>query len=101
MVYKDAEPRFSICRYTGNRFVDISANLNMMVTQAMTFDKETGRLYIGSNRGVYTKSRNESEWTLLSGLPGTYINSLVINKKTRMLYVGTFGRGIWKGPLKD
>jgi len=101
LVYKDAEPRFSICRYTGNRFIDISANLNMMVTQAMTFDRETGRLYIGSNRGVYTKSRNESEWTLLSGLPGTYINSLVINKKTRMLYVGTFGRGIWKGPLKD
>jgi hypothetical protein len=57
------------------------------------------RLYIGTNQGVFTRKQSESQWTLLAGLPGTYIKSLDINYAASKLVVGTHGRGIWWGDL--
>ncbi|MEZ4799378.1 MAG: hypothetical protein R2809_06310 [Flavobacteriales bacterium] len=58
-----------------------------------------GRLYIGSNYGVFTKRKNESKWTLMTGLPGCQIKSLAINYRIGKLVVGTYGRGVWQGDL--
>jgi len=57
------------------------------------------RMYIGTNYGIFTKTKSDAQWTLLSGLPGTYIRALDINYTTNKLIVGTFGRGIWQGDL--
>jgi hypothetical protein len=57
------------------------------------------RIYIGSNYGVFTKRESETQWTLLSGLPGTQIKTMAINYVARKLVVGTYGRGIWWGDL--
>jgi len=57
------------------------------------------RLYVGSNYGIFTRRWNESQWTLLTGLPGTQIKSLDINYVANKLVVGTYGRGVWWGDL--
>jgi len=45
------------------------------------------------------KHKDKTEWKLLSGLPGVRIRSMEINYVTNEVFLGTFGRGIWKGPL--
>lgn len=101
LVYKDPENFNTVCRFNGKRFVDVSANLKMMVCHSLCYDPVRERLYLGSNQGVFSKSKDEREWTLLDGLPGTYIEVLRKNKVTRTIYAGTFGRGIWKAPLLE
>ncbi|MFT7296459.1 MAG: hypothetical protein ACI80P_001221 [Flavobacteriales bacterium] len=100
ITYKNVEPEGKVYRFNGQRYVDVTANLGWCLIESIVLDKSSEeRIYIGSNHGVFTRDKREETWTLLEGLPGTYIRSLAINYQTRTLFAGTFGRGIWLAPL--
>lgn len=86
--------------YNGTGYVDETRNLGAAMVDAGIMTKGSSRrLYLGTQQGIYTRGWADTSWTLLDGLPGTAIKSLDINYVTRELFVGTFGRGIWRGPL--
>jgi hypothetical protein len=57
------------------------------------------RLYVGSDRGVFTSEIHQWNWLRMAGLPGTFVKSLVINYATEKIIAGTFGRGLWQTDL--
>jgi len=100
VLYNKTEKTEKLWYFNGTEYVDQSLNLGSAKCESMVLQRGSDkRLYIGSNYGVFTKSINESQWTLLRGLPGTFIKSLDINYKANKLVVGTFGRGVWWGDL--
>lgn len=57
-------------------------------------------LYLGMDYGVYYIDNTFTDWQPYSNmLPNVIINELEINQKTRTLYAGTYGRGLWATPL--
>lgn len=95
-----SEPDGKYLRFDGEIYLDETANLGFSKCESMVLQRGSERrIYIGSNYGVFTKRWNESQWTLLKGLPGTQIKSLDINYVARKLVVGSYGRGVWWGEL--
>lgn len=100
VLYGKVEREGKVWWFNGEDYEDYTANLGWSRCESMVLQKGIEkRLYIGSNYGVFTRHAGESQWTLLTGLPGTYIKALDINYKAGKLVVGTFGRGIWWGDL--
>jgi hypothetical protein len=100
IVYDHWEPRGKIFRFDGMKYNDIGRGLEECSIGSLILERgRDKRLYIGTTCGVFTRSRHEKRWTRLGRLPGCQINSLAINYTTRQLYIGTFGRGVWKADL--
>lgn len=58
------------------------------------------RLYVASDVGVFTKTVKAKRWLRLGkGLPNVPVNDIRYNAKAKILFAGTFGRGIWKVKL--
>lgn len=95
-----SEPDGKFFRFDGERYEDETANLGFSKCEAMVMQRGSEpRFYVGSNYGIFTKRKSESQWTLMLGLPGTQIKALDINYVARKLVVGTYGRGVWWGDL--
>ncbi len=59
-------------------------------------------LYLGMDYGVYYIDNDLEDWVPYStNLPNVIVNELDINNANRMLYAGTYGRGLWFSPLFD
>ena len=100
LLYNRNEEAGKFWYFDGTKYIDQSSNLGFGKCEALVLQKgPEKRIYIGSNYGVFTKRESETQWTLLSGLPGTQIKSIAINYVARKLVVGTYGRGIWWGDL--
>lgn len=99
LLYNRFEADGKIWYFDGKKYLDKSQNMGGAKCESMATDHETGRIYVGSNYGIFTRMPDDKKWTLLTGLPGTYIKSLDINYTRKELVVGTFGRGIWVGEL--
>ncbi len=88
----------------GNQAKNITYNLPNISFSAIEIQKNTsGRLFIGSDIGVFLKNDDFSnKWeTYSENLPPTVVNDLKINYSTGKLYAGTFGRGAWETKLFD
>ena len=102
IAYKHYQAQGKLWFYTDERWVDVSLGLDFAVVESLVVDAEHGkRLYAGSNTGIWTRTSKERDWTLIAGLPGTYIKTMAINRARGTLVVGTFGRGIWEMPLLE
>ena len=100
MSYKSHEPQGKLYRFNNERYIDVSSNLGWCIVESMVMDRNSEeRLYVGTNHGVFTRSKREKQWTRLTGLPGTFVKSMAINYANQRLYVGTYGRGVWHAPL--
>jgi hypothetical protein len=100
ILYNSTEPKGKLWWFDGVDYNDVTLNLGLSKCESMIMQRgNSRRLYIGSNYGVFSKKNTDSEWTLMMGLPGTFIKSLDINYATGKLVVGTFGRGVWQGDL--
>jgi len=100
LLYNRTETTGKMWYYNGAEYEDHTANLGLSRCESMILQRGADkRLYLGSSYGVFTRKTGESQWTLLAGLPGTYIKSLDINYAAGKLVVGTYGRGIWQGDL--
>ena len=79
----------------GETFKDISANLPRAPINDVVLVGR--RLYIASDLGVYTSSTRRIRWLSLgANLPNVPLNDLRWIAKNKTLFVGTFGRGIYK-----
>jgi hypothetical protein len=56
------------------------------------------RLYLGTDRGLYTKNRF-TNWEKVDDFPNVRITELKINYAFNKLRIATFGRGLWEGEL--
>jgi Sortilin, neurotensin receptor 3, len=86
--------------FDGYAYRDVSANLGDARCESMIFDKSKFSMIIGSNRGVFVKSIHDELFTCYSGYPACSVKVLDIDYVNRELYIGTFGRGIWKCSLQ-
>lgn len=62
---------------------------------------EVGRIYVGTDVGMFMTTNYGATWTNMNalGLPNVGVSHLVVNQAGTYLYAATFGRGIWRIPL--
>lgn len=102
ILFSNRENSGKIWYFNNNEYVDETRNLGNCQAEVMILQKgNSHRLYLGSDYGVFTRSKGETEWTLLTGLPGVSVRGLAINYKAKKIVAGTFGRGVWIADLVD
>jgi len=61
-------------------------------------NNERQTIYLGTDYGLYFKDI-KSDWQKVENFPSVRITEIKLNEKLMKLYVGTFGRGLWKRNL--
>ncbi|QTD37355.1 PKD domain-containing protein [Polaribacter batillariae] len=86
----------------GSSWSNISGNLpNVPTTDVVYDDDNKNTMYLSTETGVYYRDDNDSDWTKYGiGLPNVRANDLEIQHNSSTLFVGTWGRGVWRIPLK-
>jgi photosystem II stability/assembly factor-like uncharacterized protein len=80
----------------GQTWSDISSNIPLGPVNVIREDPEVpGRLYAGTDIGVYISSDYGKKWDVLGSLPSTYVHDLVVHPLNRMLVIATHGRGMF------
>ncbi len=86
----------------GFNFHSITANLpsepkNIIVHQPNSLND----LYVGTSLGVYHTNDEMTSWEVYSkDLPNVPITDLEINSVDNVIVASTYGRGVWKSPIK-
>lgn len=97
LLYNRRDTNGKLWYYDGRRYTDVTGNWNDAQCESMVLQRGTHpRLYIGSDRGVFTSEIDELNWIRMAGIPGTFVKSLAINYANKTLVAGTFGRGLWQ-----
>jgi len=66
----------------------------------ITIDQHTGRLFVGTDRGVYLRMPSDPAWTLYgTGLPHTMVMDLDVAESSGWIRAATYGRGVWEFDL--
>lgn len=79
----------------GKTWQNHSYNLPNFPVNRIAFNDDDCKLYVGTDLGVFVQENKK--WKRLGkNLPNTLVTDLVIDKKTNELFIGTYGRGIWK-----
>ena len=93
--------RVAVSEDGGVTWTNYRKNLPNFSSLALVWDDNgNDGLYVGMDYGVYYIDNTFDEWQPYSNLlPNVIINELEINNETRMLYAGTYGRGLWVSPL--
>jgi photosystem II stability/assembly factor-like uncharacterized protein len=83
---------------TGGLFwLNKTYNLPNMPVNKILYDDINERIIIATDIGVYYRNDGGIYWHRMgSGLPNMLVTDLELNRSTGDLYIGTFGRGIWK-----
>ncbi len=83
----------------GNSWENISDGLPNVAMKRIVLktDEDNETLFVGTELGVYWKNNTMSSWEKLGdNLPNVIVNDLRINYADQDLYIGTFGRSMWK-----
>jgi ligand-binding sensor domain-containing protein len=82
----------------GTSWTDRSGNLPATAVNALVVDpKNSRRLFIGTDRGVWRTTNSGTSWTGYSnGLPNAIVGDLILHAATRVLRAGTRSRGAWE-----
>jgi hypothetical protein len=100
VLYQRREINGKLWYFDGKRYTDVTGDWNDALCESMVLQHgDYPRLYVGSDRGVFTAEAKDLQWHRMSGLPGVGVKSLAINYATRKLIAGTFGRGLWQVDL--
>lgn len=96
-------PETKVFEYDGEKFINISGNLpNIPINCAVIQDNSPGRIYIGTDIGVFYTDNGSNIWTYYgSGLPNVVVNELEIDYPRKKLIAATYGRGFWETDLLD
>ncbi|ANE52421.1 hypothetical protein SY85_19990 [Flavisolibacter tropicus] len=86
----------------GSTWSNITSNLPLLnYTSIAVVDGTDDDLYLAADFGVFYRNNSMSQWESFSqGLPVTFLNELKVNYTKNELLVATYGRGLWKTPLK-
>jgi len=100
LLYSRRETTGKLWYFDGRRYIDGTGDWNDALCESIALQRGKNlRLYIGSDRGVFTSEVYNNDWIRMAGLPGTQVKSLAINYATNKLIAGTFGRGLWQADL--
>lgn len=68
--------------------------------QINSIEREVGRLWIATDRGVFYLDEGQSSWVdYTENLPNTEVTDIKV--KNDRVYVGTYGRGVWFASAPD
>ena len=84
----------------GNTWVDLTSNLPSITYYCAIYQGDTqNSIYAGGSFGIWhTDNTSGSQWINMNGeLPIVQVRELEI--RDDRLYVGTYGRGLWKGKI--
>lgn len=87
----------------GSTWTNISGSLPNIPTNCIYIDQATDNsytLFVGNDLGVWYRTEAMSDWAGMNeGLPATIVTDIDLQKATRKLRAGTYGRGIWEWDL--
>jgi hypothetical protein len=86
--------------YDGRAFTDESSNLGNARCESMAINTASMTIIIGSDQGVFCRSLHNTKFSCYTGYPGCQVKTMAIDYRKSYLYIGTFGRGIWRCDLK-
>lgn len=65
-------------------------------------DSPTNEVFAGTDFGIYYRNSNLNDWiSFNAGLPNVIVNHLQIEKSSKKLRAGTYGRGLWEYNLPN
>jgi len=86
----------------GSSFQSITSNLPNIPVLDIEIHRETGHMYVGTDLGVYFKTKDDQEWQRYGNLlPNTMVRDLEIAYNEGYLYASTYGRGLWRVPISQ
>lgn len=83
----------------GSTWTNMSAGLPNIIMKKIILKTNTTNetLFLGTELGIYRKDDTMTNWTSFgTSLPNVIVTDLKINYTDEQLYIGTFGRGMWK-----
>ncbi len=81
----------------GLSWTNISYNLPNLPVNNVQYHKTTGRIYVGTDVGVYYLDPGQTQWVSFSdGLPNVVVNDIDIQYAYSKMKVATYGRGVWE-----
>ena len=95
--YKDYVPHVFRTTDLGQTWEDISSNLpEVPVNDIIVEPNKAGRLYVGTDVGVYYTDSLGASWSYLgTTMPNSPITDLVLHNPTRTLIAATYGRSMY------
>lgn len=81
----------------GSSFTGIQKNLPNLAAQCAVWqDGSDHGLYVGLTDGIYYIDDNETQWLpFMDNMPNVRISEMEINYAAKVIYAGTYGRGLW------
>lgn len=85
----------------GNSWVNINYNLpDFPIMTIKVLDNDNEEIFVGTDVGLYYKSATMNDWEPINNnLPMCIINDIEVDEQNGMMYIGTFGRGLWESTL--
>lgn len=101
--YHDYVPHVFKTTDLGQTWIDISSNLPDFPVNNIIIDPDNqGTYYIATDGGVYVSYDAGDRWALMgTNLPNSPVLDLCLHSPTRTLLAATYGRSMWKIPLKS
>lgn len=92
-----------VFEYDGTNWKNISGNLPNFPVNTIVYQKNSpGRLYIGTDIGVFYSDYGSGYWEAYGlGMPTVICSDLKIDYKGSKLICGTYGRGLWSIDLNN
>lgn len=83
----------------GSNWTDISAGLPSINIECVIYENDGNLgMFVGGNPGIYHKDNNSGSFSDISmNLPMVRVTEFDI--RNGIMYIGTYGRGLWKGTL--
>jgi len=110
VVFSGYDPRYKVWSWnydpdsdTGTwRNEDPNGSLNNLPVNQIIYQKGTdGRLYIGTDAGIWIRDEGKTNWERYGDFPNVRVLELNVNYTCDELMAGTFGRGVWTGKLLE
>ena len=81
--------------------MDAAHGLDVPMACLAVDPKKENQLWVGTDTGVYSTGDGGQHWESYRGnMPVVAVMGLVANRTTGYLCCATFGRGVWRSPLK-
>ncbi|MGB9702195.1 MAG: VPS10 domain-containing protein, partial [Candidatus Kapaibacteriota bacterium] len=84
----------------GSTWTNISYNLPNLPVNTIVYQKNTNRLYVGTDIGVFYLDPGQTSWVdFNSNLPNVVVNEIELQPAFSKMKIATYGRGIWETPI--
>ncbi|MCX7737209.1 MAG: T9SS type A sorting domain-containing protein [Candidatus Kapabacteria bacterium] len=94
---------YKVYEFEGTQQTNIGDSLPNVPVNCIVYQKNSpGRMFIGTDIGVFTRDNLKPYWVPFNdGLPNVIVNDLEIPSGSGLLRAGTYGRGLWQTKIID